>query len=365
MLRLLARGLSNREMAEQLSLSPGYRQAPHPAHLRQDRRLHPGRRDAVCHGARHPLTPRRATKWPERAMLAPPVGARYLLWPDQRRISTSTRGARHARGADNAATYRRWFDEGCSQGNVDLADELYSPDYVTHSIGQRTSAHPGGAEDCSSAPCAKGCRICGARSKRWLPRATGSPADSPCWARNRDAARYSGDRKAGRRGRDGDRPLRRRRASGSRIGPAGTSSACCSSLASCRRRPDPDEGSTNRDNQCKHIRHGSKQSPGTTGHRVQPRRGGRWGRDLRRGLCCLYAGSTRSCKDLWKFSLKGGGGNQISVAPPSSSRPMNSATVMMSSHSEQRPPRPTFLHMRLHWSQRLWPGKRSLHVGHS
>ena len=36
---------------------------------------------------------------------------------------------------DNAATYRRWFDEGCSQGNVDLADELYSPDYVTHSVG--------------------------------------------------------------------------------------------------------------------------------------------------------------------------------------------------------------------------------------
>jgi hypothetical protein len=24
----------------------------------------------------------------------------------------------------NAKTYRRWFDEGCSQGNVDLADEL-------------------------------------------------------------------------------------------------------------------------------------------------------------------------------------------------------------------------------------------------
>lgn len=36
---------------------------------------------------------------------------------------------------DNAATFRRWFDEGCSQGNVDLADELYSPDYVTHSVG--------------------------------------------------------------------------------------------------------------------------------------------------------------------------------------------------------------------------------------
>jgi predicted ester cyclase len=37
--------------------------------------------------------------------------------------------------ADNAATYRRWFDEGCSQGNLDLVDELYSPDYVTHSVG--------------------------------------------------------------------------------------------------------------------------------------------------------------------------------------------------------------------------------------
>jgi predicted ester cyclase len=36
---------------------------------------------------------------------------------------------------DNAATFRRWFDEGCSQGIVDLADELYSPDYVTHSVG--------------------------------------------------------------------------------------------------------------------------------------------------------------------------------------------------------------------------------------
>lgn len=35
---------------------------------------------------------------------------------------------------DNAATYRRWFDEGCSQGNVDLADELYARDYVTHAV---------------------------------------------------------------------------------------------------------------------------------------------------------------------------------------------------------------------------------------
>ena len=36
---------------------------------------------------------------------------------------------------ENAARYRRWFDEGCSRGNLDLVDELYSPDYVTHSIG--------------------------------------------------------------------------------------------------------------------------------------------------------------------------------------------------------------------------------------
>lgn len=38
-------------------------------------------------------------------------------------------------GQANVATFRRWFEEGCSQGNVDLADRLYSPDYVTHSLG--------------------------------------------------------------------------------------------------------------------------------------------------------------------------------------------------------------------------------------
>jgi predicted ester cyclase len=35
---------------------------------------------------------------------------------------------------ENIATYRRWFDEGCSRGKVDLADELYSPAYVSHSL---------------------------------------------------------------------------------------------------------------------------------------------------------------------------------------------------------------------------------------
>lgn len=36
--------------------------------------------------------------------------------------------------SDNVATYRRWFDEGFSRGNADVADELYAPDYVTHSL---------------------------------------------------------------------------------------------------------------------------------------------------------------------------------------------------------------------------------------
>lgn len=36
---------------------------------------------------------------------------------------------------DNVATYRRWFEEGCNRGNVELADRLYSPHYVTHSLG--------------------------------------------------------------------------------------------------------------------------------------------------------------------------------------------------------------------------------------
>jgi steroid delta-isomerase-like uncharacterized protein len=40
-------------------------------------------------------------------------------------------GAREER---NAATYRRWFDEGCSHGNLDLVEELYSPEYVSHSL---------------------------------------------------------------------------------------------------------------------------------------------------------------------------------------------------------------------------------------
>ena len=34
----------------------------------------------------------------------------------------------------NAATFVRWFDEGCSRGNVDLVEELYAPEYVSHSL---------------------------------------------------------------------------------------------------------------------------------------------------------------------------------------------------------------------------------------
>lgn len=36
---------------------------------------------------------------------------------------------------ENIATYRRWLDEGWSRGNMDVVDELYSSDYVSHSLG--------------------------------------------------------------------------------------------------------------------------------------------------------------------------------------------------------------------------------------
>jgi predicted ester cyclase len=49
--------------------------------------------------------------------------------------------------ADNAAIYRRWFDEGCSQGHVDLADDLYSPGYVTHSLGPQFPPTKEGLKD--------------------------------------------------------------------------------------------------------------------------------------------------------------------------------------------------------------------------
>jgi predicted ester cyclase len=68
-------------------------------------------------------------------MLAPADRRMLALSPD------TTGGLQHTgevtpmSAADNAATYRRWFDEGCSRGNVDLADELYAPDYVSHSLG--------------------------------------------------------------------------------------------------------------------------------------------------------------------------------------------------------------------------------------
>jgi predicted ester cyclase len=75
------------------------------------------------------------TKWPERAMLAPPDGRMLSLSPEQSGGRQHRRGDTPMTEADNAATYRLWFDEGCSRGNVDLADELYSPDYVTHSVG--------------------------------------------------------------------------------------------------------------------------------------------------------------------------------------------------------------------------------------
>jgi predicted ester cyclase len=52
-------------------------------------------------------------------------------WPTS---ENGTQGGHTMSVQDNAAAYRRWFDEGCSQGNIGVADELYSPDYVSHSL---------------------------------------------------------------------------------------------------------------------------------------------------------------------------------------------------------------------------------------
>jgi steroid delta-isomerase-like uncharacterized protein len=37
----------------------------------------------------------------------------------------------------NKGVVRRWMEEGWNKGHVDLADELYTPNYVTHSIGSQ------------------------------------------------------------------------------------------------------------------------------------------------------------------------------------------------------------------------------------
>ena len=97
---------------------------------------------------------------------------------------------------DNAATYRRWFDEGCSQGNVDLADELYSAEYVTHSRRPGPSPHAGGAEDVHPRLAGGDARPAVPRWKRWSRRATAWPAGSPCGART--PAPCSASRRPGR-----------------------------------------------------------------------------------------------------------------------------------------------------------------------
>jgi predicted ester cyclase len=69
-------------------------------------------------------------------MLARPARRRLFLSPERPgERQHPQEGITPMTEADNAASYRRWFDEGCSRGNVDLADELYSHDYVTHSVG--------------------------------------------------------------------------------------------------------------------------------------------------------------------------------------------------------------------------------------
>jgi steroid delta-isomerase-like uncharacterized protein len=56
-------------------------------------------------------------------------------WPETAGRIQQKRGGHEVTADANAATYRRWFEEGCSRGNIDLADDLYSPDYVSHSLG--------------------------------------------------------------------------------------------------------------------------------------------------------------------------------------------------------------------------------------
>ena len=53
-LRLLALGLTTRQVADRLVISREDRRPPRAAHLHQDRRLHPRRRRAVRHRTRHP-----------------------------------------------------------------------------------------------------------------------------------------------------------------------------------------------------------------------------------------------------------------------------------------------------------------------
>jgi predicted ester cyclase len=64
------------------------------------------------------------------------VGIQRTLWVSSGRTGErqDTRSRLMSPEA-NAATYRRWFDEGCSQGNLELVEQLYSPDYVTHAVG--------------------------------------------------------------------------------------------------------------------------------------------------------------------------------------------------------------------------------------
>ena len=93
---------------------------------------------------------------------------------------------------DSVATYRRWFEEGWGQGNVDLVDELYAHDYVTHALGpdfpptrdglkRFASAFRGGFPDLSCAVedvIAEGDRVAGRLTLRGTHRGTllGIPA---------------------------------------------------------------------------------------------------------------------------------------------------------------------------------------------
>jgi HD-GYP domain-containing protein (c-di-GMP phosphodiesterase class II) len=128
-LRLLTRGLSNRDMTESLFLS----------------------QDTIKHHIQHvydksgcpPALARRCSPWSTPSSEEEMARTGYARLTESAHAVPVVRAAGEARtqeempmtAEENAATYRRWFDEGCSRGYVDLADELYSPDYVSHSLG--------------------------------------------------------------------------------------------------------------------------------------------------------------------------------------------------------------------------------------
>lgn len=61
-----------------------------------------------------------------------PASAEHRDWPDRSLAGDGTFGAGRDpdRQEANKALARRWFDEGWSRGNLDIADEIFAPDFT-------------------------------------------------------------------------------------------------------------------------------------------------------------------------------------------------------------------------------------------